>query len=136
MTSHVESVEDSRWRGMVLLHLDKPLGPLVKYSYETPWASAWLEADDPATLSHYASISAFINREEDAVKQGTDDQLQNEDASADEDARYDEELKSRDLTDQDVDSFWHGWKIKMKDGETVAVSVSSIEADGCVTWRW
>src|SRR5262245_14826662 len=37
------------------------LGALSRYGYETPWASAWLAAADPATIPRYAAIFMFLD---------------------------------------------------------------------------
>jgi Magnesium chelatase, subunit ChlI len=44
---------------MELYHDGLRLGALTRSFYETPWASAWLVADDPATVARYATICAF-----------------------------------------------------------------------------
>jgi hypothetical protein len=98
------------------------VGPLQRYGYETPWASAWVIAD-PATIARYAAASAFL----DWVDTLPD---------AEADALYEEEQAARGLDETALDACGHGWEILMPGGERRAITSPRFEADGFATWRW
>jgi hypothetical protein len=101
-----------------------PRGGVV---HETPWASAWLIADNPTTIAHYAAICAFHAW----CKQEPDD-LPNAEA----DVRYAQELAARDLDEVQLDAYWRPWSIRMPDGEWREIGPPHVESDGYLTWRW
>src|SRR5262245_57048720 len=110
-----------------LYHHDALLGVLSRYSYETPWASAWLMATEPITIQHYAAICSFL----DWVETIPDD-LPDVEA----DARYSQELATRGLDAAPVDEFRSGWSVRTGDGQMSAISLYRFEDDGYLTWRW
>jgi hypothetical protein len=112
---------------MQLFHQGKRLGALSRYGYETPWASAWLVLADPALLSRYATIAAFF-----AWSEALPDDLPDAEA----DARYNQELTARGLTEEDLDSWWRDWQVQGTDGVLHEVSLYQFETDGYVVWRW
>jgi hypothetical protein len=112
---------------MQLEHHGAMLGVLSRYSYETPWASAWLVATDPTIIRHYAAIFPFL----DWVETIPDDL-----PDAEADARYAEELARRGLDDAQVENVRSGWSVRTPEAEPRAISLYSFEDDGYLTWRW
>jgi hypothetical protein len=112
---------------MQLEHHGALLGVLSRYSYETPWASAWLVAADPTIIRHYAAIFSFLNWVE-----SIPDDLPDSEA----DAHYAQELATRGLNAAQVEDFSSGWSVRIEDGEIKAISLYRFEDDGYLTWRW
>lgn len=112
---------------MELYHDGVRLGALTRYFYETPWASAWLVADDPATVAHYAAICAFHTWFE---------QLPDDLPDAEADARYEQELATRGLDEPMLEAYWRPWVVVMPNGERREISLPYVEPDGYCTWRW
>jgi hypothetical protein len=112
---------------MELYHEGVRLGPLTRHFYETPWASAWLVADDPAVVARYAAVCAFHAWCESALDDLPD---------ADADARYGEELAARGLDEAQLDQYWRPWVVVMPGGERREIVPPHFEPDGYLTWRW
>jgi hypothetical protein len=112
---------------MELYHDGVRLGSLTRHFYETPWASAWLVADDPEAVTHYAAICAFH-----AWCEQQPDDLPDDEA----DARYEQELAARGLDGAQLDTYWRLWTVVMSDGERREISPPHVEPDGYLTWRW
>ncbi|MFL5804313.1 MAG: hypothetical protein ACJ8CR_21530 [Roseiflexaceae bacterium] len=112
---------------MQLEHHGALLGSLSRYGYETPWASAWLMADAPTTILHYAAICSFL-----AWVETIPDNLSDTQA----DARYAQELAALGLDAAQVEDFRSGWSVRTPDGEIRAISLYRFEDDGYLTWRW
>lgn len=112
---------------MELYHDGVRLGGLTRHFYETPWASAWLVAEEPARLAHYAAICAFRIWCED---------LPDDLPDAEADARYEQELAARGLDEAQLDAYWRPWVVVMPNGERREISPPHIEPDGYLTWRW
>lgn len=112
---------------MELYHNDVRLGTLTRHFYETPWASAWLVADDPALIARYAAICAFHVWCE---------QLPDNLPVTEADVRYAEALAGRGLDEAALDAYRHPWLIVMPDGKQRAIAPPHVEADGYLTWRW
>ena len=112
---------------MELYHDGVRLGPLTRHFYETPWASAWLVADDPATAARFAAICAF---------HASIEQLPDDLPDAEADARYEQELASRGLVEALLDAYWRPWVVVMPDGERREITPPHVEPDGYMTWRW
>jgi hypothetical protein len=110
-----------------LYHRDVPLGMLSRYSYETPWASAWLVASDPAAIRRYAAICSFL-----AWVETIPDDLPDVEA----DARYMSELATRGLDAAPVEEFRSGWSVRIGAGIMEAISLYRFEDDGYLIWRW
>jgi hypothetical protein len=115
-------------RTMTLYRYGVRLGILTGYSYETPWASAWLVAEAPELVERYAAIAAFL-----AWSAALSDDLPDAEA----DARYEQELVARGLNEALIEGWWGGWQIQL-DNEAVYedISLYDLQADGWVTWRW
>lgn len=111
---------------MELYHDGVRLGVLTRQFYETPWASAWLVADEPATVARYAAICAFHAW----CKQLPDDL-----PDAEADARYAETLAARGLDEADLDAYWRPWVVVMPDGERREIGPPHIEPDASFTPR-
>jgi hypothetical protein len=112
---------------MDLYHDGVRLGVLTRHFYETPWASAWLVADDPATAARFAAICAF---------HASIEQLPDDLPDAEADARYEQELAARGLDEALLDTYWRPWVVVMPDGERREITPPHVEPDGYMTWRW
>ncbi|HMQ33509.1 MAG TPA: hypothetical protein PKD53_22445 [Chloroflexaceae bacterium] len=112
---------------MELYHDGVRLGALTRHFYETPWASAWLVADDPAAVARYAAICAL---------HACVEQLPDELPCAEANARYEQELAARGLDETQLDGYWRPWVVVMPDGERREITPPHVEPDGYLTWRW
>jgi|HigsolmetaAR201D_1030396.scaffolds.fasta_scaffold01090_13 hypothetical protein len=112
---------------MQLYHNDKLLGTLERYSYETPWASAWLQAHDSAIIQHFAAVYSFLEWVETIPDDLPD---------AEADARYMQALAERGLDEAQIRDFHDGWAVRTADGEMNAIVLAIFEQDGYLTWRW
>jgi hypothetical protein len=107
---------------MELLRHGARVGDLVRYFYETPWASAWLTPDNPEDVRRLVAAAAFL-----AWVEAAPDDLA--------DAEYDAQLARRGLDQSLVDGFHAGWAVRV-DGALREVALADVDADGWVRWRW
>ena len=112
---------------MRLLHEDVPFGTLTGYEYDTPWASAYLDATDPVAQVRCESATSFQSWVE----------TEPDDLSEDEsDARYADALVARGLTEADLDWCAARWTIVTAAGESYPTYALHFPAPGVVSWRW
>lgn len=107
------------------------LGSLSHYSYETPWASAHLTPEDPATLTMLSQVSHFINIE---LEEFWGDMTPEEET-----AEYDRRLAALGITHEDVDNFQYGrWEVKDANPPDPQgfISLYDCSADGALRWQW
>ena len=111
-----------------LLRDGRPFGTIVSYGYETPWASGRVVADDPGDHARQIAVAAFLRWVE---------ALPDDLPDAEADARYERELASRRLTEDDVGR-WSAadWTIVTADGSRRPAYALSFDGGGFVTWRW
>jgi hypothetical protein len=112
---------------MRLLREDEPFGTLSGYEYDTPWASAYLEAVDPAAQARCEDVTAFRSWVETEPDDLPDDESER---------RYEDALAARGLTEADLDWCDARWTIVTADGEAHATYALHFPLPGVVSWRW
>ena len=111
-----------------LLRDGRPFGTVVSYGYEAPWASGRVVADDPGDHARQIAVAAFLRWVE---------ALPDDLPDAEADARYERELASRGLDEDDLGR-WSAadWTIVAADGGRHPAHALSFDEAGFVTWRW
>ncbi|MGV9819235.1 hypothetical protein [Nocardia xishanensis] len=112
----------------MLLRCDgEPFATIVRYGYETPWATAQLRADDPAALDRANRAAALDRWSCEQAEELTGDEY---------DAQYERERVRLGLSDADVRHHESAaWTIVTADG-TERRAYSLDFADGHIQWRW
>jgi hypothetical protein len=106
-----------------LLRDGRPVGTVVSYGYETPWATGRLAADDPGEQARGDAICAFLAWL---------------DAQPDlSDEEYARACAWRGLTEAEIDDWYRAeWALVDEAGTHHPAYALAFLGDGFVTWRW
>ncbi|MFF0531548.1 hypothetical protein ACFYT3_24560 [Nocardia amikacinitolerans] len=112
----------------MLLRCDgKPFATIVRYGYETPWATGELRAHDPVEFERFDRAGALERWSREQAELLTDDEH---------DAGYAREQARLGLSDADVRQCESAvWTIVTADG-TEHQTYSLDFLDGWIQWRW
>jgi hypothetical protein len=111
-----------------LLLEGRPVGTIVSYGYDQPWAMGRFDPLDAEWRQRMVAVCKH-NHEVFSWPQSA--------SRAADDARWEAALARRGITDADLALHGEGrWSLRLGDGTLYPIDFPDFDAEGFVTWRW